>query len=242
MAHGGPCGARVSTWDSVRHVSNLFFCYLWLAPHLRFRGWSDLKFKEGVMLEFFLFKGDAHAWSAWPMPWHLNLMPLILCVVSMQAVQNLGMAVVTMLAGQIVDGQGYLVLEVFFLGWLCRESLFTTRNQLRMFSNSKITLYELQWLWWQLFWFGWWTPVKEVCSTCQSLSVTNTSGSKCKFLKWCQRSHFFKNFLVKKKDEREFGKRKVFRIRFHVGCDALWFAAAAFRFRHEKPLLVSYRC
>lgn len=37
----------------------------------------------------------------------------------MQAVQNLGMAVVTMLAGRIVDGQGYLVLEVFFLAWLC---------------------------------------------------------------------------------------------------------------------------
>jgi hypothetical protein len=68
----------------------------------------------------------------------------------MQAVQNLGMAVVTMLAGQIVDGQGYLVLEVFFLGWLCCK-LFMTRNQLRLFSNSKITLYKLQWLWWQLF-------------------------------------------------------------------------------------------
>jgi len=37
----------------------------------------------------------------------------------MQAVQNLGMAIVTMLAGRIVDDQGYLVLEVFFLGWLC---------------------------------------------------------------------------------------------------------------------------
>lgn len=41
----------------------------------------------------------------------------------MQAVQNLGMAVVTMMAGRIVDGQGYLVLEVFFLGWLCRKLL-----------------------------------------------------------------------------------------------------------------------
>ena len=37
----------------------------------------------------------------------------------MQAVQNLGMAIVTMLAGRIVDAQGYLVLEVFFLAWLC---------------------------------------------------------------------------------------------------------------------------
>lgn len=43
----------------------------------------------------------------------------------MQAVQNLGMAVVTMLAGRIVDGQGYLVLEVFFLGWLCLSLVAT---------------------------------------------------------------------------------------------------------------------
>lgn len=45
------------------------------------------------------------------------------CCFRMQAVQNLGMAVVTMMAGRIVDDQGYLVLEVFFLAWLCRNSL-----------------------------------------------------------------------------------------------------------------------
>lgn len=42
----------------------------------------------------------------------------------MQAVQNLGMAIVTMMAGSIVDGQGYLVLEVFFLGWLCCKLIY----------------------------------------------------------------------------------------------------------------------
>lgn len=47
----------------------------------------------------------------------------------MQAVQNLGMAVVTMMAGRIVDGQGYLVLEVFFLGWLCCKLLFKSLYQ-----------------------------------------------------------------------------------------------------------------
>ncbi|CAB3386415.1 Hypothetical predicted protein [Cloeon dipterum] len=36
-----------------------------------------------------------------------------------QAVQNLGLALVTMLAGVIVDKGGYLLLEMFFLGWLC---------------------------------------------------------------------------------------------------------------------------
>lgn len=43
----------------------------------------------------------------------------------MQAVQNLGMAVVTMMAGRIVDDQGYLVLEVFFLAWLCLSLVAT---------------------------------------------------------------------------------------------------------------------
>ncbi|XP_063993855.1 major facilitator superfamily domain-containing protein 1-like [Diachasmimorpha longicaudata] len=35
-----------------------------------------------------------------------------------QAVQNLGLAVVSILAGMIVDRGGYLMLEMFFLGWL----------------------------------------------------------------------------------------------------------------------------
>ncbi|XP_069677136.1 lysosomal dipeptide transporter MFSD1-like isoform X1 [Periplaneta americana] len=36
-----------------------------------------------------------------------------------QSVQNLGLAVITLAAGKIVDSGGYLMLEVFFLGWLC---------------------------------------------------------------------------------------------------------------------------
>lgn len=35
-----------------------------------------------------------------------------------QSVQNLGLAVVSMLAGIIVDRSGYMMLEIFFLGWL----------------------------------------------------------------------------------------------------------------------------
>ncbi|OAD46998.1 Major facilitator superfamily domain-containing protein 1, partial [Eufriesea mexicana] len=35
-----------------------------------------------------------------------------------QSVQNLGMAIVSILAGMIVDQLGYLILEMFFLGWL----------------------------------------------------------------------------------------------------------------------------
>ncbi|KAK7090746.1 lysosomal dipeptide transporter MFSD1-like [Littorina saxatilis] len=37
----------------------------------------------------------------------------------MQAIQNLGLAVISLVAGIIVDSSGYLVLEVFFMAWLC---------------------------------------------------------------------------------------------------------------------------
>nr|CAD7398507.1 unnamed protein product [Timema poppensis] len=36
-----------------------------------------------------------------------------------QSLQNLGLAVVSLAAGKIVDSGGYLLLEVFFLAWMC---------------------------------------------------------------------------------------------------------------------------
>jgi MFS family permease len=39
-----------------------------------------------------------------------------------QSVQNLGLAIVSMSAGLIVDKGGYLMLELFFIGWLSSES------------------------------------------------------------------------------------------------------------------------
>ena len=38
---------------------------------------------------------------------------------SMQSIQNLGLAVIAIIAGKIVDDRGYLVLEVFFQICLC---------------------------------------------------------------------------------------------------------------------------
>ncbi|XP_069939340.1 lysosomal dipeptide transporter MFSD1 isoform X1 [Cherax quadricarinatus] len=37
----------------------------------------------------------------------------------MQSIQNLGLALISMLAGLIVDVKGYLVLEMFYMVWLC---------------------------------------------------------------------------------------------------------------------------
>ena len=39
----------------------------------------------------------------------------------MQSIQNLGLALINMAAGAIVDAKGYLFLEVFFCAWLCRK-------------------------------------------------------------------------------------------------------------------------
>jgi len=43
----------------------------------------------------------------------------------MQAIQNLGLATITLLAGLIVDNYGYLWLEVFFIFWLVLTTLAT---------------------------------------------------------------------------------------------------------------------
>ncbi|XP_068224534.1 lysosomal dipeptide transporter MFSD1-like isoform X2 [Palaemon carinicauda] len=43
----------------------------------------------------------------------------------MQSIQNLGLALINMLAGYIVDAQGYLILEMFYIIWLC-VALFAT--------------------------------------------------------------------------------------------------------------------
>lgn len=42
----------------------------------------------------------------------------------MQSVQNLGLAVVPLIAGYLLDHKGYLMLEVFFLVCLCGKSNF----------------------------------------------------------------------------------------------------------------------
>ena len=43
----------------------------------------------------------------------------------MQAIQNLGLAAIALLAGLIVDQYGYLWLEVFFIFWLSLATMAT---------------------------------------------------------------------------------------------------------------------
>ena len=53
---------------------------------------------------------------------HPSLSPPPSLLSSMQAIQNLGLAVVAIVAGKIVDEKGYLVYEVFNCALLCCES------------------------------------------------------------------------------------------------------------------------
>ncbi|XP_021961117.1 major facilitator superfamily domain-containing protein 1 isoform X2 [Folsomia candida] len=54
----------------------------------------------------------------------------------MQAVQNFGLAVITSVAGEIVDTGGYLLLEVFFIAWLCLSLACTVLLWLHDSSHS----------------------------------------------------------------------------------------------------------
>ncbi|KAF6215189.1 hypothetical protein GE061_009941 [Apolygus lucorum] len=69
-----------------------------------------------------------------------------------QALQNLGLAVSTQLAGVVVDAGGYLLLEMFFLGWLFVALIVTlvmwihdTRNTgILNMTVAQRDLYEIQ--------------------------------------------------------------------------------------------------
>lgn len=55
-----------------------------------------------------------------------------------QSVQNLGLAVVSMFGGVIVDRGGYLMLELFFIGWLSIALLASVMIWLQDFNNHGI--------------------------------------------------------------------------------------------------------
>lgn len=52
-------------------------------------------------------------------------------IYSAQAVQNLGLATTSILAGIIVDRGGYFMLEMFFLGWLWSMSFLRIAISMR---------------------------------------------------------------------------------------------------------------
>ncbi|CAO1362935.1 unnamed protein product [Diamesa hyperborea] len=55
-----------------------------------------------------------------------------------QSVQNLGLAIVSITAGMIVDKGGFLMLELFFIGWLCIALLATVIIWLQDINNEGI--------------------------------------------------------------------------------------------------------
>lgn len=53
----------------------------------------------------------------------------------MQSIQNLGLALIAIAAGAIVDNKGYLVLEVFFCACICSQYFLPVCMRL-VFSKS----------------------------------------------------------------------------------------------------------
>lgn len=49
----------------------------------------------------------------------------------MQSIQNLGLALIAILVGVIVDIRGYLVLEVFFCACICSQLVSVCSQHLR---------------------------------------------------------------------------------------------------------------
>lgn len=101
LAHGGLCGARASAGDGLRLVCNRHGNNIADSPALNRKHLSLI----------IIVVIDAAA----------DLLP---SSTSMQSIQNLGLALIAMAAGAILDNKGYLVLEVFFCGCICCQYFF----------------------------------------------------------------------------------------------------------------------
>ena len=87
-------------------------------------------------------------WNQWIIdPILLKIASFLVCfdlydslyISSMQSIQNLGLAVVAIIAGKIVDSKGYLILEVFFMGCLSSEyNCFIFISQRSFYWNQHI--------------------------------------------------------------------------------------------------------
>ena len=54
----------------------------------------------------------------------------------MQSIQNLGLALIILAAGAVVELKGYIVLEVFFLGWVCCKNIICLNSEMNKFTFS----------------------------------------------------------------------------------------------------------
>lgn len=102
VAHGGLCGTGASAGDG-----------LWLVRTSN----ENVTHTRTHSYESMLIIDDAN-----------HLLPSI----SMQSIQNLGLALIAMAAGAILDNRGYLFLEVFFCTCICCQCFMSVYLQ----SNS----------------------------------------------------------------------------------------------------------
>ena len=107
---------------------NIFYVFLSIVMTLI--GHMSLAFTSFTPYPAIIFMGLAYsllASSLWPVA--ALMIPeyqLGTAYGLMQAIQNLGMALITMMSGVVVDKLGYLWLECFFILWLVLSLIATT--------------------------------------------------------------------------------------------------------------------
>ena len=107
----------------------LEFCTIWLSIHGHLNLVSHSVQLHVKVLIFFSFhdafsfevicSNEAKQTTTFSIARYIQMDLHLICSFSMQSIQNLGLAVISQVAGKIVEGKGYLVLEVFFCAWLC---------------------------------------------------------------------------------------------------------------------------
>lgn len=91
------CGSCTETSAKMRSHDSVTCCHKW----------GEVKLVCSVSLMMFSLKINFYT-------------VVILCFcVSMQSIQNLGLAIIAIAAGMILDTRGYLFLEVFFSACVC---------------------------------------------------------------------------------------------------------------------------
>lgn len=107
-----------------------------------------------------------------------------------QSVQNLGLAVISLLSGVIVDNGGFFMLEIFFIGWLCSKWKITRSKTLTICVACSgililLNLYFLQLLCWPLLSSGFTIQPKKATWICLRKNVRKKP------------IHFYRKYLIR---------------------------------------------
>lgn len=97
----------------------------------------------------------------------------------MQSIQNLGLAIISIAAGAILDSKGYLVLEVFFCACICGQYFYVFLFPFFFFFKVLLDTCECHcWLCLFLHWFSFHFPVVGLIAAVLLYFVDYIKGEK----------------------------------------------------------------